>query len=127
MSKRFFIAFWASFTIGVGVVVLLFYMIGKGYMGYMPSFQELENPNSSLATEVISTDNVVIGRYYLENRSNISYENIPPNMRQALMATEDVRFFEHTGVDLRALLRVVKGVVTGDSQGGWQYRYAAVG
>lgn len=118
MSKRFFIAFWASFTIGIGAVVLLFYLIGKGYMGYMPSFQELENPNSSLATEVISTDNVVIGRYYLENRSNITYDNIPKNLREALMATEDVRFFEHTGVDLRALLRVVKGVITGDSQGG---------
>lgn len=118
MSKRFYIAFWASFAVGVGFISLLFYMIAKGYMGYMPSFQELENPNSSLATEVISTDNVVMGRYYLENRSNITYDNINPNLRDALLATEDIRFFEHTGVDLRALLRVVKGVITGDSQGG---------
>jgi len=84
----------------------------------MPTFEELENPNSSLATEVISTDNQVIGKFYLQNRSNIAYENINQNLKNALLATEDIRFFNHTGVDLRALLRVVKGLTGGDGGGG---------
>ena len=84
----------------------------------MPTFEELENPNSSLATEVISTDNQVIGKFYLQNRSNIAYENINPNLRNALLATEDIRFFTHTGVDLRALMRVAKGLVGHEGGGG---------
>lgn len=84
----------------------------------MPSFRELENPNSNLATEVISTDNVVIGKFYLQNRSNIAYENINPLLRNALLATEDIRFFDHTGVDLRALLRVLKGLAGSEGGGG---------
>lgn len=118
MSKRFFVAFWALFVLGVCTVVLIFYLIAIGKMGYMPSFAELENPNSSLATEVISTDNVVIGKFYLQNRSNIYYENINSNLKNALLATEDVRFFNHTGVDLRALLRVVKGLAGAEGGGG---------
>jgi penicillin-binding protein 1A len=86
-------------------------------MGYMPSFEELENPNSSIATEVISTDNQIIGKFYVQNRSNIVFENINPNLRNALLATEDIRFFNHTGVDFRALLRVLKGFI-GESGGG---------
>ncbi len=87
-------------------------------MGYMPSFQELENPNSALSTEVISTDAQVIGRFYLENRSNIGFENINANLKNALLATEDIRYFNHTGVDLRALLRVLKGLAGSDGGGG---------
>jgi penicillin-binding protein 1A len=118
MSRKFLVTFWLAFVAGIGLLTLVFFLIAEGKMGYMPSFEELENPRSSLATEVISTDNVVIGRYYLENRSNIAYENINPNLRNALLATEDIRFFSHNGVDLRALTRVIKGVVTGNSQGG---------
>lgn len=84
----------------------------------MPSFQELENPNSSLSTEVISTDGQVIGRFYLQNRSNIGFENINANLKNSLLATEDIRYFNHTGVDLRALLRVLKGLVGSDGGGG---------
>lgn len=118
MSKKIFIAFWSLFLLGVLTVVLVFYLVAAGKFGYMPSFTELENPNSSLATEIISTDGVILGRYYLQNRSNITYDNLNANVKNALLATEDVRFFEHTGVDLRALMRVVKGVATGNSQGG---------
>lgn len=84
----------------------------------MPTFEELENPNSSLATEVITTDQKIIGKFYLENRSNVSYENLNANLKNALLATEDIRYFNHTGVDFRALIRVIKGVFTGDSKGG---------
>jgi penicillin-binding protein 1A len=116
--KKLLIAFWATFVLGVAFVVGLFAMIASGKMGYMPTFEELENPNNSLATEVISTDNQVIGKFYLQNRSNIAYENINPNLKNALLATEDIRFFNHTGVDLRALLRVAKGLVGKDGGGG---------
>ncbi len=118
MNKKIFVAFWSVFLAGVLTVVLVFYLVAAGKFGYMPSFTELENPNSSLATEIISTDGVILGRYYLQNRSNITYDNLNANVKNALLATEDVRFFEHTGVDLRALMRVVKGVATGNSQGG---------
>jgi len=118
MSKRFLIGFWSLFLGGIAAIVLLFYLLASGKLGYMPSFQELENPQSDLATEVIATDNVVLGRYYVENRSSITYENINANLRDALLATEDIRFFQHTGVDLRALLRVIKGVASADLQGG---------
>lgn len=117
-NKKFFLAFWGIFISGTAVVVLLFYLIAIGKMGYMPSFEELENPNSSLATEVISTDHQVIGKFYLQNRSNIGFENINKNLKSALLATEDIRFFNHTGVDFRALLRVLKGFVGSDGGGG---------
>ncbi|MBL7777398.1 MAG: transglycosylase domain-containing protein [Chitinophagales bacterium] len=118
MSKKYFVGFWVLFFVGVLSVVVVFSLIADGKMGYMPSFQELENPNSSLATEVISTNNVVMGRYYLQNRSNITFDNINSNLKNALLATEDIRFWSHTGVDLRALLRVVKGVMGSDNAGG---------
>lgn len=118
MSKKYFVGFWVLFFVGVLSVVVVFSLIADGKMGYMPSFQELENPNSSLATEVISTNNVVMGRYYLQNRSNITFDNINSNLKNALLATEDIRFWNHTGVDLRALLRVVKGVMGSDNAGG---------
>lgn len=110
--------FWALFLSGMLAIVLVFYLIANGKLGYMPSFEELENPNSSLSTEVISTDNQVIGKFYLQNRSNIAYENINSNLKNALLATEDIRYFDHTGVDLRALLRVLKGLIGKDGGGG---------
>lgn len=118
LSKRFLLIFWSLFVTGILAVALVFFLIAKGKMGYMPSFEELENPNNAIATEVISTDNKVIGKFYLQNRSNIAYENINNNLRNALLATEDIRFFDHTGVDLRALLRVIKGLVGHEGGGG---------
>lgn len=118
MGKKFFIAFWVVFVLGILSTVLFFYLVAAGKFGYMPSFSELENPKSALATEILSTDGQILGRYYIENRSNITYEDLNANVRNALVATEDIRFYEHTGVDLRALIRVVKGVTTGNSQGG---------
>ncbi|MCS6935572.1 MAG: transglycosylase domain-containing protein [Chitinophagales bacterium] len=110
--------FWRIFWGGIGMVVLLFALIAMGAMGYMPSFDELENPNSSLSTEIISTDGKIIGKYYVENRSNIEYANINKQLKNALLATEDIRFYQHTGIDIRALMRVVKGLIGSDYAGG---------
>ncbi|MFN8292844.1 MAG: transglycosylase domain-containing protein [Chitinophagales bacterium] len=107
--------FWALFFTGIAGVALLFYLLNAGYFGALPSFDELENPESSLATEIISTDGEVIGKYYAQNRSNVDYAGLPQCLRQALLATEDIRFEEHTGVDFKALFRVM---LSGGAKGG---------
>ena len=109
---------WLTFIGGLAFIILLFFAISMGWLGFMPSFEELENPKSNLASEVYSADQVLIGKYYIENRSNVRFDELSPNLADALVATEDVRFYEHSGVDLRALMRVVKGVVTGRRAGG---------
>lgn len=109
---------WISFFSGIAFLVLLFYFISIGWLGFMPSFEELENPKSNLASEVYSADQVLLGKYYIENRSNVHFDDLSPYLVEALVATEDARFYEHSGVDLRALLRVLKGVVLRQHAGG---------
>ena len=116
--KKYIIGFWSLFVFGLIVVVGFFYLIAEGKMGEMPSFRDLENPQSLLASEVISRDDVVIGRYFRENRTFVTYDQLPANLVDALVATEDVRFYKHSGIDLRGLFRVLKGIVTGDSSSG---------
>jgi len=109
-----------TFWIGVlSSLLLTIIMLVIAGLDDMPSFEELENPKSNLATEVYSADGQVLGRYFRENRVNVGYNDLSPHLVKALIATEDERFYEHSGIDLRALGRVVKGVVTGNSsQGG---------
>jgi penicillin-binding protein 1A len=111
---------WISFASFVILMVLFFTSISNSWIGVggMPSFEELENPRSNLASEIYSSDQVLLGKFYIENRSNVFYSELSPNLINALIATEDIRFEKHSGVDLRAILRAVKGVVTGNSSGG---------
>ncbi|RLD45194.1 MAG: penicillin-binding protein, partial [Bacteroidetes bacterium] len=109
---------WLGFFGGLVLVSLLFTAISIGWLGFMPSFEELENPKSNLASEIYSADQVLIGKYFIENRSNVHFDELSPNLVEALVATEDARFYEHSGVDLRALMRVFKGVITGNRAGG---------
>jgi len=102
--RKYIIIFWSIFAIGVLGATTMFYMIAEGKLGEMPSFKELENPESLLASEVISRDNVTIGRYFRENRSFVTYEQLPVNLVNALLATEDVRFYDHSGIDLRGVV-----------------------
>ena len=99
-------------------VFLLFLFISLGWLGFMPSFEELENPKTNLATEIISEDGYVLGKYYVENRSNVPYNQLSENLVNALIATEDVRFHSHSGVDVRALVRAVTGSLTRSKKGG---------
>jgi penicillin-binding protein 1A len=78
----------------------------------MPSFEDLENPDSNLATEIISSDGVVLGKYFEKNRSQLKYSDLPQNLVQALVATEDARFYEHSGVDGRGTLRAIASLGT---------------
>jgi len=110
--------FWLFYLISFGLVILFFYGIVTGFFGKMPTFQQLENPKSNLASEVISSDGHILGTYFIENRSNVTYRQISPYLINALIATEDVRFEEHSGIDPRALLRVLYGVLTGTHKGG---------
>ncbi|MEI6901263.1 MAG: biosynthetic peptidoglycan transglycosylase, partial [Bacteroidota bacterium] len=117
-EKKLIKGFWISFLSFILFIFLLFLAISFGLFGKMPSFEELENPKSNLATEVYSSDGKILGKYYIENRSNIHYQDLSPKVVNALLAIEDVRFEEHSGVDVRAIFRVIYGVLTGNSKGG---------
>lgn len=115
---KYIIAFWSIFAIGILSIILLFSLIAKGKLGYMPSFEELENPQNLVASQVISRDGKVLGRYFRENRVVAHYGDLPESLTEALIATEDARFYDHSGVDLRGLFRVAKGLITGNSNSG---------
>ncbi len=98
--------FWRLFAGALAFVALLFLLASAGAFGEMPSFEELENPSSSLASEIISADGKTIGKLYLnENRTPVKYEDLPQNLIEALVATEDERFYSHSGIDARGTLR----------------------
>ena len=109
---------WIIFGGLLVLVVLFFFCVAKGIFGTMPSFEELENPQTNLATEIISADGKVLGTYYVENRSNVRYSELSHYMPEALISIEDERFTEHSGIDPRALFRVAFGVITGRDKGG---------
>lgn len=111
---------WKIFA-GVWVAIFLFFfMLSQGWLGFMPSFEELENPKSNLSSEVISDDGEVLGFIGLQNRSNVDFDEISPNLLNALVATEDVRFYKHSGIDARSLARVLVKTLVGrhSSSGG---------
>jgi penicillin-binding protein 1A len=97
--------FWKVFFYGLGGILLFFLFASWGLFGSMPSFEDLENPDSNLATEIISADGVILGKYFEKNRSQLKYSDLPKNLVDALVATEDVRFYEHSGIDGRGTLR----------------------
>jgi penicillin-binding protein 1A len=104
------------FSIGVFSFMSIFLAAGFGLLGKMPEFRQLENPKTNLATQIYSSDNKVIGKfYYNDNRTPLYYEEIPKNLIDALIATEDERFYDHSGIDLRSTLRAI--VYLGDKGG----------
>lgn len=105
-KTKFAIWFWSLFTVGIASVVLIFWMILNGWLGYLPPLEELQNPQNKFASEIISADMQSLGRYYRkENRVGVQYSDLSPYLINALVATEDARFYEHTGVDTKSLLR----------------------
>jgi len=116
--KVYLIVLWSLFALSTISVYMLFYGINHEWFGPMPTFEELENPETNLATEIISADGKLLGTYYIENRSNVSYQDISPNLINALVAIEDIRFYEHSGIDKIALFRVIKGISTGHTEQG---------
>src|SRR4051812_47003341 len=88
-NKRFFLIFWLCVIVPVGLMALFITGIGAGVFSSLPSFEELENPRSNLASEIFTADHQVLGKYYYQNRSNVAYKNLSPNLVHALKATED--------------------------------------
>lgn len=105
--KKYIGIFWKLFALGIVLVVAIFLMAGWGMLGEMPSFEQLENPETNLATEVFSSDGETLGKYYNENRTPIKYEELPSNLINALVATEDVRYYNHSGIDAKGTLRAI--------------------
>ncbi|AJH13321.1 transglycosylase domain-containing protein [Myroides profundi] len=102
--------FWILFLGMVAAVIFFFLCASWGVFGQMPTFDELENPASNVATEIISSDGKTIGKFYLENRVPVKYEDLPEYLVNALISTEDERFKEHSGIDARGTLRAITSV-----------------
>jgi len=118
MSKNRKILLWLIITGPFFGLFLLVNLAAMGVFGALPTFEQLENPNNNLATEIISEDGVILGKYFFENRSKANYNEIPENLINAFISTEDVRFRNHSGIDGRALLRAIHGALTGKSSSG---------
>ncbi|MFO8147887.1 MAG: transglycosylase domain-containing protein, partial [Gillisia sp.] len=102
---KYIVGFWTLFGVGILSIIILFLMAGWGAFGKMPKFEELENPETNLATEIFSSDGETLGKYYSENRTPIKYEDLPNHLVQALVATEDERYYEHAGIDAIGTMR----------------------
>ena len=106
--KPFLIWFWSLFFGGILVVWLVLWLITRGVLGYLPPLEELQNPKNTFASEIISADMQSLGRYYrYENRVGVQYADLSPTLINALVATEDVRFYDHTGVDFKSMFRAI--------------------
>lgn len=117
--RKNIIWFWVIISLPAVFLLTLFILISANKLGPIPSFEELENPASNLAAEVYSEDNVLLGKFYIQNRTWTDYEDISPYVVDALIATEDIRFYRHSGIDFRGLARVlVKTILLGQNTGG---------
>lgn len=106
--------FWILFVSGILAFILLFLLASWGALGEMPDHTRLENPETNLATEIISSDGKTLGKFYFnDNRTPVGYENLPKHLVDALIATEDIRFYDHSGIDGRGTLRAIFKAGTG--------------
>ncbi len=125
-TKKAVKIWWVLALSPVFFIAVLFTLIASGNlwflpesMRFMPTFEELENPESNLAAEIISADQQLLGKYYRENRTVVQFDNLSPVLVNALVATEDIRFYEHSGIDPRGLGRVLfKTVILGQKNAG---------
>jgi len=120
--SKFLRIFWQLFAFGILCIILMFVFINIGWIGYLPPIDELQNPKNKYATEIYSSDLQLLGRYFYskENRVGVHYSEISENVVNALVATEDVRFYKHSGIDGMALTRAVilTGILRHKSSGG---------
>lgn len=122
MIRKIIKALWIFLVVIILAIVIVFVSISKGWIGYMPPVEELENPSYKFATEIFSEDEKVLGTwsYSKENRVYTAYKDLSPSIINALIATEDVRFVEHSGIDAKALFRafVKRGLMFQKNAGG---------
>jgi len=106
--SKFIKWFWILFASGLFLIFLIFILASWGFLGEMPTFERLENPQTNLATEIISSDGQTLGKYYLDdNRTPVSYDELPDNLIHALVATEDARYYDHSGIDAIGTIRAI--------------------
>lgn len=118
-KKLYITILWTVFFSPLLLITTVFILIGRGVIGFIPDFSELENPENNLASVLISEDGEDIGKYFIENRIFTEYENLSPYLVNALIATEDIRFDKHSGIDARGLARVlVRTIIGGQNTGG---------
>ncbi|SDC98082.1 penicillin-binding protein 1A [Algoriphagus faecimaris] len=121
-AKKIIKYLWIAFFAGVFGFILFIWMVSVNFLGLfgpLPDFEALENPESEVASELYSSDGVLLGTYYRENRSPVTYNELSPNLVKALIATEDVRFEDHSGIDMTAMIRVfVKSIILRQDAGG---------
>lgn len=100
--------FWILFLVGIASITLIFFLASVGVFGELPDHTQLENPKTNLASEVISSDGKTLAKfYYNDNRTPVDYEDLPQQLIDALVATEDARFYNHSGIDARGTLRAI--------------------
>ena len=121
--RKFIVRFlWTVLITGIIAIAGAFYAIDKGWIGYMPPVEDLQNPISRFATQIYSSDGKVLGtwNYNRENRIVVDYSKLSPSLVEALVATEDARFYDHSGIDFYALGRAIvkRGIFGQKSAGG---------
>jgi penicillin-binding protein 1A len=118
-TRKYLIILWSLYALPIVAFVIIMILIGKGKMGFMPEFEQLENPQTNLASEIITEDGELLGKYFVENRTFVDYNDLSPHLVDALIATEDVRYYSHSGIDIRSLARVlIKSLLLGQDEGG---------
>lgn len=113
-ERKYIFRTW--FLVLFPVVFVFTILAGLIAFADLPSLEELENPKANLASEVISSDMQVLGKFYIENRTDVAFSELSPHLVNALVATEDARFYRHSGVDIKALFRSIAGVIKGRSE-----------
>ena len=118
-TRTYLIILWSLYALPIVAFVIIMILIGKGKLGFMPEFEQLENPQTNLASELITEDGELLGKYFVENRTFVDYNDLSPYLVDALVATEDVRYYSHSGIDIRSLARVlIKSLLLGQDEGG---------
>ena len=109
--------FWITVFSGIGAFIVLILLVNWGVFGPLPTGEEIANPEANLATQIVSDDGELLGTFFVENRINADYEELPPYIYDALVATEDHRFYSHAGIDFRSLGRVFIKTILSQDQG----------
>ena len=112
---------WIVFLVFILGLPLYVFTVKKdlfGLYGGMPSLREIENPENDLSSEILSADGVSLGHYFRYNRSQVHYSELSPELVNTLLISEDHRFYQHSGLDLQAYGRVIKGLLTFSKLGG---------
>ena len=121
MRKKFIHFLWGLLFVTVLLTGLAFFAISEGWIGYVPELKQLDRPIDKFASQVFTSDGQSLGTYARsENRVFVSYDKISPYVTKALVATEDIRFYDHSGIDFRSLMRAVvkRGILGKESAGG---------